>query len=76
MASPLFDSHMHTPLCGHATGTPREYAQAALDAGLDGVCFTDHAPMPAWYDAPWRMRPSPLRALGRAGRGLLAPGPG
>ena len=60
MASPLFDSHMHTPLCGHATGTPREYAQAALDAGLDGVCFTDHAPMPAWYDAPWRMRPDQL----------------
>ncbi|WP_102126906.1 histidinol-phosphatase HisJ family protein [Deinococcus planocerae] len=56
MTSPLFDSHMHTPLCGHATGTPREYAQAALDAGLSGVCFTDHIPMPAWYDAPWRMR--------------------
>ena len=47
---------MHTPLCGHATGTPREYAHAALDAGLDGICFTDHMPMPAWYDAPWRMR--------------------
>ncbi|GMA14419.1 histidinol-phosphatase HisJ family protein [Deinococcus metallilatus] len=53
---PLFDSHLHTPLCGHATGTPREYAQAALDAGLAGICFTDHMPMPAWYDAPWRMR--------------------
>ncbi|QFP75928.1 histidinol-phosphatase HisJ family protein [Deinococcus sp. AJ005] len=52
----LFDSHLHTPLCGHATGTPREYAQAALDAGLAGLCFTDHCPMPAWYDAPWRMR--------------------
>ncbi|BDP42547.1 putative histidinol-phosphatase [Deinococcus aetherius] len=56
MTSPLFDSHMHTPLCGHATGTPREYARAALNAGLAGVCFTDHSPMPAWYDAPWRMR--------------------
>lgn len=56
MTLPLFDSHMHTPLCGHATGTPREYAQAALNAGLAGVCFTDHIPMPAWYDAPWRMR--------------------
>ncbi|MCD0165498.1 histidinol-phosphatase [Deinococcus sp. 12RED42] len=56
MTGPLFDSHMHTPLCGHATGSPREYAQAALDAGLAGICFTDHMPMPAWYDAPWRMR--------------------
>ncbi|WP_034358526.1 histidinol-phosphatase [Deinococcus phoenicis] len=51
-----WDSHLHTPLCGHAQGTPREYAQAALDAGLAGLCFTDHMPMPAWYDAPWRMR--------------------
>ena len=56
MTPPLFDSHLHTPLCGHATGSPREYAQAALEAGLAGVCFTDHMPMPAWYDAPWRMR--------------------
>lgn len=54
--SDLYDSHMHTPLCGHATGHPREYAQAALDAGLSGITFTDHIPMPAWYDAPWRMR--------------------
>ncbi|WP_425147938.1 histidinol-phosphatase HisJ family protein [Deinococcus sp.] len=52
----LHDSHMHTPLCGHATGHPREYAQAALDAGLAGIVFTDHIPMPAWYDAAWRMR--------------------
>ncbi|MGI8748009.1 MAG: histidinol-phosphatase HisJ family protein, partial [Deinococcus sp.] len=46
----------HTPLCGHASGHPREYARAALEAGLSGVVFTDHIPMPAWYDAPWRMR--------------------
>ena len=52
----FYDSHLHTPLCGHATGTPREYAQTALDAGLSGLCFTDHMPMPRWYDAPWRMR--------------------
>lgn len=52
----LYDSHMHTPLCRHAVGHPREYAQAALDAGLSGITFTDHIPMPAWYDAPWRMR--------------------
>ncbi len=61
MPSQLFDSHLHTPLCGHATGTPREYAQAALDAGLAGLCFTDHCPMPAWYDAPWRMRQDQLQ---------------
>lgn len=54
--SGLSDSHLHTPLCGHASGHPREYAQAALEAGLGGIVFTDHIPMPAWYDAPWRMR--------------------
>ncbi|WP_188903047.1 histidinol-phosphatase HisJ family protein [Deinococcus aerophilus] len=54
--SRFLDSHLHTPLCGHASGEPREYAQAALDAGLAGLCFTDHSPMPRWYDAPWRMR--------------------
>lgn len=52
----LYDSHLHTPLCNHAKGHPREYAQAALDKGLAGLCFTDHIPMPQWFDAPWRMR--------------------
>jgi histidinol-phosphatase (PHP family) len=52
----LSDSHLHTPLCRHAEGHPREYAQAALQLGLRRITFTDHAPMPAWYDAPWRMR--------------------
>ncbi|GGJ25825.1 histidinol-phosphatase HisJ [Deinococcus roseus] len=56
----LFDSHMHTPLCKHASGTPMEYAQAALEAGLTGITFTDHMPMPEWYDAPWRMHLSEL----------------
>ncbi|GEM47118.1 histidinol-phosphatase HisJ [Deinococcus cellulosilyticus] len=56
----MFDSHMHTPLCKHASGTPMEYAQAALDAGLTGITFTDHMPMPEWYDAPWRMHLSEL----------------
>lgn len=52
----VFDSHLHTPLCNHAKGHPREYAQAALELGLAGVCFTDHIPMPSWFDAPWRMQ--------------------
>ena len=56
-----FDSHLHTPLCGHAVGTPGELAQAALEGGLAGVTFTDHIPMPAWYDAPWRMRRDQLQ---------------
>ena len=56
MIHPMFDSHLHTPLCNHAKGTPLEYAQAALERGLTGITFTDHIPMPRWFDAPWRMK--------------------
>jgi len=51
----MYDSHMHTPLCKHAVGTPAEYVQAAKDAGLLGVVVTDHSPMPAWFDPQVRM---------------------
>ena len=39
------DSHMHTPLCGHAVGKPIEYAIAAADKGIDLITFTCHIPM-------------------------------
>lgn len=48
------DYHLHTPLCHHATGTPVEYAKAALDAGLAEIGFSDHNPMPEAFD-DWRM---------------------
>lgn len=51
----MYDSHMHTPLCRHAVGTPAEYAQAAKKAGLQGIVITDHSPMPPWFDADFRM---------------------
>ena len=41
---PIADYHMHTPLCGHATGEPSEYAQTAVKLGLEEIGFTDHAP--------------------------------
>ena len=37
---------MHTPLCKHAYGEPEEYAERALQAGLKGIIFTCHSPMP------------------------------
>ncbi len=52
----MFDSHIHTPLCKHAKGSPLEYAQMALERGLTGICFTDHIPMPRWFDVEWRMK--------------------
>ena len=39
------DSHMHTPLCGHAVGEPIEYARCAAKKGFDVITFTCHIPM-------------------------------
>ncbi|MBI5023527.1 MAG: histidinol-phosphatase HisJ family protein [Candidatus Omnitrophica bacterium] len=41
---PISDYHMHTPLCGHASGQPEEYANHALKMGLKEIGFSDHAP--------------------------------
>ncbi|TVQ96311.1 MAG: histidinol-phosphatase HisJ family protein [Spirochaetaceae bacterium] len=40
-----FDTHMHTELCGHAVGSPREYVSAAHTRGVDLIAFTCHVPM-------------------------------
>lgn len=38
----MIDYHIHTPLCNHAVGTMKEYAEAAVRKGLGGICFLDH----------------------------------
>ena len=40
----IVDCHMHTPLCGHATGHPREYVRAAARQGIGLITFTCHVP--------------------------------
>ncbi len=52
-----FDSHMHTPLCKHAEGHPREYVAQGVAAGLGGVIFTCHSPMPDRFSHAVRMAP-------------------
>jgi len=47
------DLHNHTPLCNHATGTPREYVLKAIDEGIDIFGFSDHNPMD--FDEKYRM---------------------
>ena len=37
----MVDSHVHTPLCGHAEGHPEAYLEEARAKGLKGVVFTD-----------------------------------
>jgi histidinol-phosphatase (PHP family) len=61
-ASLLFDSHMHTPLCKHAVGHPSEYVAAGLAAGLDGIIFTCHSPMPDRWSHAVRMSPDQFDA--------------
>jgi len=36
------DHHVHTSLCGHATGTMEEYVLAAIDKGLRRISFLEH----------------------------------
>jgi histidinol-phosphatase (PHP family) len=50
----LADYHTHTPLCLHAEGHPKEYAQQALASGLTEMGISDHNPMPEFFD-DWRM---------------------
>ena len=51
--------HTHTPRCRHAVGTEREYIEAALEAGMEILGFSDHAPMcfPGDYYSIMRMYP-------------------
>ena len=56
-AALLYESHLHTPLCKHATGLPSEYAAVAQAKNLKGIIVTCHAPMPDGYSSPYRMAP-------------------
>lgn len=54
--------HTHTPRCRHASGTEEAYIQAALEAGLTTLGFSDHTPY--WfgcdYYSTYRMFPDQL----------------
>ncbi len=58
------DYHTHTPLCLHAEGSPEEFIDAAIAAGITEYGISDHAPMAGeLYNEPfddWRMRYSQL----------------
>ncbi|GEP43936.1 histidinol-phosphatase [Brevifollis gellanilyticus] len=53
-----YDSHMHTPLCKHAWGEPEEYCAQGVKAGLKGIIFTCHCPMPDGFWPTVRMSES------------------
>jgi histidinol-phosphatase (PHP family) len=41
----MIDLHVHTALCGHATGEPEEYVAAARARGIRIMAFADHLPL-------------------------------
>ena len=57
---PKVDYHMHTPLCGHAVGEPREYVERAMKVGLREIGFSDHAPLVSHEDPRYTMNRSQL----------------
>lgn len=52
------DLHNHTPLCHHASGTPEQYLQKAIELGINIYGFSCHAPMA--FDPEYRMALSEL----------------
>ena len=40
----IADYHIHTRLCRHAEGEPREYVERAVELGLTEIGFADHLP--------------------------------
>ena len=40
----IADYHIHTRLCRHAEGEPREYVERAVALGMDELGFADHLP--------------------------------
>lgn len=67
--------HAHTTRCGHASGTEREYVEAALQAGFRVFGFSDHTPQPYPLSeqpqiAAMRMKMSQLPEYAQTVRGL------
>lgn len=54
----LIDLHNHTPLCNHASGTPKELASRACELGCKYYGFADHAFMP--FEREYRMSESQI----------------
>lgn len=52
---PTVDYHTHTPLCGHAEGSPSQYVEQAIRVGLSEIGFSDHAPLVTGPDKRYTM---------------------
>lgn len=55
----LIDCHMHSELCGHASGTVAQMVSAAVFAGLSAIVMTEHLPLPVDLDPAGVLAPGP-----------------
>lgn len=60
--------HTHTKRCGHASGEDREYVEAAIQAGIQTLGFSDHCPwiFPDGYVSGIRMEPREVEGYCRS----------
>lgn len=52
----MYNYHTHTKRCGHAIGEDEEYVLKAIEAGYDGIGFSDHIMLPNVINDPIRGR--------------------
>lgn len=56
------DGHVHTPFCPHgSTDKLEDYIEKALEYGLEGITFTEHAPLPKNFTDPVPDQDSAMR---------------
>ncbi len=58
----VYETHLHTTLCKHATGDLWEYCERAIRRGLAGITVTCHCPMPDGHSPHVRMAPEEFDA--------------
>ena len=62
----IADYHIHTRMCRHAEGEPREYVERAVELGMTEMGFADHLPFLGGWEPrhdltdDWAMRPDEL----------------
>ena len=57
----MIDYHIHTLLCNHARGTIDRYVDAAIQAGLEEICFLEHLSFdPNFSDHAMHMKEVPF----------------
>jgi histidinol-phosphatase (PHP family) len=72
----IADYHIHTCMCRHAEGEPREYVERALELGMTEMGFADHLPFLGGWEPrhdlkdDWAMRVDELDEYCTAIQGL------